>query len=47
MARIRVHELAKKLGKDNKEILNYLTEKGISVKSHMSSIEEEQVAMVE
>ena len=29
MERIRIHELAKKLGKENKEILNYLTEKGI------------------
>ena len=47
MARIRVHELAKKLGKENKEILNYLTEKGIDVKSPMNSLEEEQVAMVE
>ena len=47
MARIRIHELAKKLGKENKEILNYLTEKGIRVKSPMNSLEEEQVAMVE
>ena len=47
MERIRIHELAKKLGKENKEILNYLTEKGIQVKSPMNSLEEEQVAMVE
>ena len=47
MARIRIHELAKKLGKENKEILNYLTEKGIQVKSPMNSLEKEQVAMVE
>ena len=47
MARIRIHELAKKLGKENKEILNYLTEKGVQVKSPMNSLEEEQVAMVE
>ena len=47
MARIRIHELAKKLGKENKEILNYLTEKGIQVKSPMNSLEEEQVAMIE
>ena len=47
MARIRIHELAKKLGKENKEILNYLTEKGIQVKSPMNSLEEEQEAMVE
>ena len=39
--------MAKKLGKENKEILNYLTEKGIQVKSPMNSLEEEQVAMVE
>ena len=47
IARIRIHELAKKLGKENKEILNYLTEKGIQVKSPMNSLEEEQVAVVE
>ena len=47
MERIRIYELAKKLGKENKEILNYLTEKGIQVKSPMNSLEEEQVAMVE
>ena len=47
MARIRIHELAKKLGRENKEILNYLTEKGVNVKSPMNSLEEEQVAMVE
>ena len=47
MARIRIHELAKKLGKENKEILNYLTERGIQVKSPMNSLEKEQVAMVE
>ena len=47
MARIRIHELAKKLGKENKEIFNYLTEKVIQVKSPMNSLEEEQVAMLE
>ena len=31
MARIRIHELAKKLGKENKEILNYLTEKAVGI----------------
>ena len=47
MAKVRVHELAKKLGKESKEILKYLSEKGISVTNHMSSLEEEQVKMVE
>ena len=43
MSKIRVHELAKELGKQNKDILNFLAEKGIEVKSHMSSIENEQI----
>jgi len=46
MSKIRVHELAKELGKENKEILNFLAEKGIEVKSHMSSIENEQIELV-
>ena len=46
MSKIRVHELAKNLGKQNKEILNALSEKGISVKSHMSSLEDEHVNMM-
>ncbi|MBS5081983.1 MAG: translation initiation factor IF-2 [Clostridiales bacterium] len=43
MSKLRVHELAKELGKQNKEVMNYLTEKGITVKSHMSTIEEGMV----
>ena len=46
MSKIRVHELAKELGKQNKDILNFLAEKGIEVKSHMSSIENEQIELV-
>lgn len=46
MSKIRVHELAKELGKDNKEILSFLAERGIEVKSHMSSIENEQMEIV-
>ncbi|MCI7814582.1 MAG: translation initiation factor IF-2 [Lachnospiraceae bacterium] len=44
--KIRVHELAKELGKDNKEIINILLEKGIRVKSHMSTIEDKNVEMI-
>ena len=40
MAKIRVYELATRLGLDNKEIVDKLTEAGIEVKNHMSSIEE-------
>ena len=43
---MRVHELAKELDKTNKEVLDLLKEKNIEVKSHMSSITDEQVQMV-
>ena len=42
----RVHELAKELDKTNKEILAFLSEKSIEVKSHMSMLTEEQEGMV-
>ncbi len=40
MAKVRVHELAKSLGKDSKEIIEILKKDGVDVKSHMSSVEE-------
>ncbi len=43
---MRVHELAKELGKEAKEILNILIEKGVEVKSHMSTVSEEDAAYV-
>ncbi|MEG2783620.1 MAG: translation initiation factor IF-2 [Lachnospiraceae bacterium] len=46
MSKLRVHELAKELDKSNKELLEFLKEKGIEVKSHMSSLTEEQVDRV-
>ena len=46
MAKMRVHELAKELGKTNKEIIETLTAKGVEAKSHMSAVEEESVAAV-
>lgn len=46
MSKMRVHELAKELGRQNKELLNFLIEKGIEVKSHMSSLENDQVDMI-
>lgn len=42
----RVHELAKELDKTNKEILAFLGEKNIEVKSHMSVLTDEQEGMV-
>lgn len=47
MSKIRVYDLAKKLGKSNTEMVELLTSLGISIKSHMSSIDEGLVPMVE
>ncbi len=46
MTKIRVHELAKELNKDNKDILNFLKENNIEVKSHMSTLEDDTVEKV-
>jgi translation initiation factor IF-2 len=41
MAKIRVYELATKMGLDNKTIVDKLNQAGIEVKNHMSALEEE------
>ena len=41
MAKIRVHELAKELEKENKDIIAALQKIGVEVKTHMSNVEEE------
>ncbi len=41
MAKIRVYELATKLGLDNKDLVDKLNQAGIEVKNHMSALEEE------
>ena len=46
MSKMRVYELGKQLGKDNADILAILKNNGIEVKNHMSSIDDEAVAMV-
>ena len=46
MSKMRVHELAKQLDKSNKDIMQILTEHHIEVKSHMSTLTDEQVDMV-
>ena len=46
MAKIKVHELAKELDKQSKEILAFLQEKGIEAKAAQSSIEEEDAKKV-
>ena len=47
MAKFRVYEVAKKLNRSNKEILEILKSKDIDVKNHMSTIEDEQIKIVE
>ncbi|MDO4345269.1 MAG: translation initiation factor IF-2 N-terminal domain-containing protein, partial [Eubacteriales bacterium] len=46
MSKMRVHELARELGRTNKEIISFLTNKGMEVKSHMSMLEDDQVDLV-
>ena len=43
---VRVHELAKEMNKSNKEVLDLLKEKNIEVKSHMSSLSDEEIDVV-
>ena len=40
MTKMRVHELAKELGMENKEILDILKKKNVEVKNHMSTLED-------
>jgi translation initiation factor IF-2 len=46
MSKLRIHEVAKKLGKNNKEVIATLNELGIEVKNHMSTLNEEGVNMI-
>ncbi len=47
MAKIRVYELATKLGLDNKVLVDKLNQAGIEVKNHMSALEEEVASKFE
>ena len=46
MAKMKVHELAKELGIQSKDVLTFLQEKGVDVKAPQSSIEDGDVAAV-
>ena len=46
MAKVKVHELAKELEKQSKEIVAFLQNKGIEVKAAQSSVEEDVADMV-
>ena len=42
MGKIKIHEIAKKLGLTSKEVLEMAKNLNIEAKSHMSGLEEEQ-----
>ncbi len=46
MAKVRVYELAKKLGLENKKFVEDLGKEGIEVKSHMSTVDEETADLI-
>ncbi len=43
MSKIRIHELAKTLNKSSKELIDSASELGMSVKNHMSTLEDDEV----
>ena len=46
MAKVKVYELAKELNINSKDIISFLSEKKIEVKSHMSNLEEDSIALI-
>ena len=46
MAKMKVHELAKELGKQSKELVAFLQDKGYEVKAAQSSVEDDAIALV-
>ena len=47
MGKIKIHEIAKKLGLTSKEIIEKATKLGIDVKNHLSSVEEDVAEKIE
>ncbi|WP_313132301.1 translation initiation factor IF-2, partial [Anaerocolumna sp.] len=46
MAKMKVYELAKEIDKQSRDIINYLKDSGVEIKSHMSNLEDTQVNLV-
>ncbi len=47
MSKIRIHEYAKEIGLTSKEIIDFLESKKVEVKSHMSSIEDDVLKILD
>ena len=45
MPKSRIYEIAQELNKTNKEVIEFLKEKKVEVKSHMSTLEEKDEKM--
>ncbi|MGC1402506.1 MAG: translation initiation factor IF-2 N-terminal domain-containing protein, partial [Thermodesulfobacteriota bacterium] len=46
MAKVRVYELAKELQMENKVLVDLIRETGIEIKSHSSSLTDEDVSLI-
>ena len=46
LGKMKIHELAKEIDKTSKEIIAVAQELGLEVKSHMSSLEDNEVKLV-
>ena len=46
MVKIRIHELAKELGKNSREVIDFLKARNIEAANHMSTLTEEEAGMV-
>ena len=47
MAKIKIHEIAKKINISSKEVLDKAIQLGINVKTHLSGIEENEAKQLE
>ena len=47
LSKIKIHEIAKKLGVNSKEVLEKAIELGVEVKTHMSSVDEKDAKRIE
>ena len=47
LGKIKIHEIAKKLNKSSKEIIEVANRLNINAKSHLSGIEEEEAKKIE
>ena len=47
MGKIKIHEIAKKIGVNSKEVLEKAQELGLDVKTHMSSVDESEAKKIE